>query len=135
MKVFASLLFAALVIPAFVYGSKWEDGFEEGWKNGWSDGWDESKSRSYSPPSRGNFAQGMDAWKTGYDAGKFAGYRAGREAGIDYFGQPGQPFELEFFFGKKWTDRKKISLWKFLNPKTELFTKDIFLFEDFNVTV
>ena len=101
MKVFASLVFATLVIPAFVYGSKWEDGFEEGWKNGWSDGWDESKSRSYSPPSRGNFAQGMDAWKTGYDAGKFAGYRAGREAGIDYFGQPGQPFELEFFFGKK----------------------------------
>ena len=101
MKVFASLLFAAFVIPAFVYGSKWEDGFEEGWTNGWSDGWNDAESSSYSEVSRGTHIPGADAWKTGYDAGKFAGYRAGLEAGRDYFGSNPAPLELEFFFGKK----------------------------------
>ena len=101
MNLFSSLLVAALLAPAIVNGSKWEDGFEEGWKNGWTDGWADSEKSSYSPVSRATHIPGMDAWKTGYDAGKFAGYRAGREAGIDYFGQPSPPFELEFFFGRK----------------------------------
>ena len=82
------LLIAALVLPAIVHGSDWQDGWIAGWKLGWTNGWNYNAQPRMAP--RGTFILKKGAWETGHSAGEYAGYWEGRQASQDYYGQ-GQP--------------------------------------------
>ena len=86
MKVPASLLLTALVLPAIVHGSDWQDGWIAGWKLGWNNGW----NFNVQGQPRGTLGLKKGAWETGHGAGEYAGYWEGRRASANYFGT-GQP--------------------------------------------
>merc|ERR1712080_288023 len=82
MKVPASFLVIAFVLPAIVHGSDWQDGWIAGWKSGWNQGWN---FNSQGQP-RGTLAPKKSTWETWCNAGESAGYWEGRQASENYFG-------------------------------------------------
>merc|ERR1712203_366117 len=105
MKVLASLLMAALVLPAIVHGSSWSD-WQNGWIAGWKAGWNRGWNNNGQP--RGTLVLRKGAWETGYEAGENAGFVEGRrasqgqgwprlQAGQNFYGQgQGQLFTTGF---------------------------------------
>ena len=85
MKVPASLLRAALVLPAIVHGLDWKDGWIAGWKLGWNNGWNFNGQPKLEP--RGTLVLRKCAWETGHEAGECAGCWKGRWASQNYTGQ------------------------------------------------